>query len=353
MRHSLLSDKDSSAGKGKQVRKKNRFIWVLLLVAALLGCDGKNESKMENTDMISHRIGRLVVDLPAEFSTDGSTTAIIIPRDNNALASKMEIHVVSSGTSKKQFEDAVVSRQAKLLKAGAEDENALKETIKRPDGSTLFRILKIGEAYASEVNQLVGDTYVRITAVSYRGTFEKVEAALHHFASSLVPVSSGKAADFCLGTISFSGANQDESAQFYYRSTRRPDLRIEVSLDTFQPDADKPLLTRMSDDTSLLKVFDIKHRTLRKHELTVAGMRAQEWLGVARLGSKEGTEYNFVLETLRPTPGPFAPYVQVQLMSGQYDAAGVKQPNSLDDESALQLWDPIVKSIRMGGSAGK
>lgn len=352
MRNPLLFDKDCRTGKGKQVRQRNALVWLILIVT-LLGCHEKSKPKMENVEMISHRIGRLIVDFPAEFGSDGGATAIIIPRDNNPLASKMEVHIVSTGASQQQFANAVSSRKLELLKAGADDENALKETLKRTDGSVLFRILKVGSAYTSELNELVGNTHVRITAVSYHGTFDKVESALYHFAASIVPVSSGKASDFCLGAISIGGTNQEESAQFFYRSTQRPDLRIEASLDTFQSDPEKPLLARMSDDASLLKIFDLKHRTLRKNELTVAGMRAQEWLGVARLGNEENTEYNFVLETLRPIPGPSMPSMQIQLMSGQYNMAGVKQPNSLDDESALQLWDPIVKSIRRAQSSNR
>jgi hypothetical protein len=301
---------------------------------------------MEKLEMISHRIGRLTIDLPAEFGTDGEAVATIIPRENNALSSKMEVHVVSSGTSPQKFENAVSSRKLELLKAGAGDGNSLKETIKRPDGSVLFRTLKVGDAYVSELNQLVGDVHVRITATSYHRTFEKVEATLIQFASLIVPTSAARASDLSLGVISIGGVNLDESVQFYCRSDKRPDLRIEVALDTFQPDSDPPLLTRMSSDTSLLKVFDVKHRTLRKNELVVAGMRAQEWLGVARLGSKDNTEYNFALETLRPVPGPLAPSLHVQLMSGQYDMAGIKKPNSLDDDSALRIWDAVVQSIR-------
>jgi hypothetical protein len=345
----LLSNKDSGVGKGKQVRKKHQWFWLVLLIIALLGCQGKSKPKMENLNMISHRAGRLIVDLPDEFRSDGGATATFTPRGNNALATKMEVQVVSSDTSRQKFDNAVALHKLELLKAGPDDENALKETLARPDGSVLFRMVKVGNAYISELNQLVGDVHVRITAASYHGTYEKVEGALFQFAALIVPLAAGKASDFVLDTVSVGGINVDETAQFYYRSTRRPDLRIEIAIDTFQPDADKPLLARMSGDASLLKVFDVNHRTVRKGELTVAGMHAQEWLGVARLGKNNDTEYNFVLETLRPAPGPFRPAMQLQLMSGQYDVSGVKLPNSLDDDKALQLWDPIIKSVRTAG----
>lgn len=300
----------------------------------------------ENVNMIPHCIGRLIVDLPEEFAPHGGTTGTVIPRDTNALSSKMEIEVVSVGINKQQFQSEIASRKLELTKAGTDTENALKATFDKPDGSVLFRILKVADGYIGELDKLVGNAHVRISAVSYHKTFEQVETDIVHFASAIVPAGIGTPSDFCLGAVSVGGINLEESAQFYFSSNRRPDLHIEVNVDTFQPDKTKPLLARMSDAGSLVKVFDIKHRTLRKNELTVAGMRAQEWLGVANLGEREGIEYNFTLETLRQVPGPFNPALQIQLMSGQYDKSGVKHPNSLDDGSALQLWDPIVKSIR-------
>lgn len=286
------------------------------------------------------------MDLPEEFVPHGGATAIVIPRDANTLSSKMEIEVVSVGMNQQQFQSAIASRKLELAKGGTETENALKATFNEPDGAVLFRILKVADGYIGELDKLIGNAHVRITAVSYDGTFERVERDIVHFASAILPADASKPSDFCLGAVSVGGVNLEETAQFYFGSTQRPDLGIEINVDTFQPDKSQPLLARMSDDGSLLKIFDIKHRTLRKTELVVAGMHAQEWLGVANLGAKEGTEYNFTLETLRKVPGPFDPSLQIQMMSGQYDKNGEKHPNSLDDESALQLWDAIVKSIR-------
>lgn len=323
-----------------------RLISAALCIISLFGCTEKKNLVIENMNMVPHCIGRLIVDLPEEFTPHGGATAIIIPRDANSLSSKMEIEVVSVGINQQQFESAVASRKLELAKGGTDTENALKTTFNEPDGGILFRILKVGNGYIGELDKLVGKAHIRISAVSYDGTFERVERDIVQFASAIVPVDASKPSDFCLGAVSVGGINLEETAQFYFGSTQRPDLSIEINIDTFQPDKSQPLLARMSNDGSLLNIFDIKHRALRKNELRVAGMRAQEWLGVANLGAQEGTEYNFTLETLRKVPSPLNPAMQIQMMSGQYDKNGVKHPNSLDDGSALQLWDAIVRSIR-------
>lgn len=346
MRRALWGDENSSAGKGELVKAIRRIVWVMFFVVTLFGCNGKKSSAMDKIEMTPHRIGRLTVDLPAEFAPDGEVSAILIPSSGNALMSKLEVHVVSSGTSRQEFDRAVAQRKEDLAKAGTDTENALKESFKTKDGSVMFRILKVADGYIAELDKLVADNYVRISAVSYDGTYQQVEATVDHFASLIVPTNVSKATDFCLGAVAVRGANAEESAEFSYRSKLRLDLKVEVSIDTFQPDASRSLIARMSDGSSLLNIFDVNHRVLRKDELKVAGMRAQEWLGVAELGGKSGTEYKFVLETLRPTPGPLTPAMQVQLLSGQYDRAGAKLQNSLDDATALQLWDPIIKSIR-------
>jgi hypothetical protein len=219
-----------------------QIILATLCIISLFDCNKKKILETEKVNMIPQCIGRLVVDLPEEFAPHGGATAVVIPRDVNSLSSKMEIEVVSVGMNQQQFQGAIALRKTALAKGGTETENALKATFNQADGAVLFRILKVADGYIGELDKLVGNTHVRISAVSYHGTFEQVEADIVHFASAVVPADASTPADFCLGTVSVSGINLEETAQFYFGSTRRPDLGIEINVDTFQPEEKMPLL---------------------------------------------------------------------------------------------------------------
>lgn len=314
----------------------------------LSGCTDGKTHKMENRNLVEQRIGRFKLDLPADFSLLGRSPVIIVPRDENSLGTKMEIESFSAKMTKQEFESAVAERAKELEEAGDEFEDKLELVTKQPDGSVIFRVRRIKDAYFSELDSLVDGIYMRTTARSYHGTYEQVEKSLLHFARTIVPLSAGSPSDFCIGYICVPGTSSFEAAQFIYRSSQRRDIRIEISVDTYQPDSDKPLLVRISGEDSLLKVFDLQHRVLRKGELTVAGMHAQEWLGSANMeDDRNSVEYKFVMETLRTDPGPSKPSMHVELMTGRSRGNENISHNSLTKDGALQMWDTIIGSIEL------
>ena len=88
---------------------------------------------------------------------------------------------------------------------------------------------------------------------------------------------------------------------------------------------------------------------LRKAELKVAGMRAQEWLGWAMLeeGKNRHKEPTFNLETMRTVPSLEQPLMHLDMLTGQADVSGdlnTKPPSGCE---AITMWNTIVKSIRL------
>jgi len=49
---------------------------------------------------------------------------------------------------------------------------------------------------------------------------------------------------------------------------------------------------------------------------------------------------------MRPAPGEQQPRIHLELDSGQSGPNGESFDNSLDDQSAVALWDSVVKTIR-------
>lgn len=122
---------------------------------------------------------------------------------------------------------------------------------------------------------------------------------------------------------------------------------FEVDIDTYVPDDRVRLLERMSGPASLLKVFDVGHTVFRSGERTVAGMRAQEWLGLVPTGTDEdGKGFQFTMETLRPLPGEATPRLNVTFETAQPLENGSSTKALISEDEAIQLWDSVIVSLR-------
>lgn len=310
--------------------------------------DGQTERlpALQKAEMRSHCIGRYMVDLPKDFDAVAGFTGSIEPSGGNDLETRIEIQTVAIGLDRRGFEAAMMQRRQELAADSFGHTNTLEDVFNGPSGSVLFRILRIKDAYLGEIDTLIDGTHVRMTANSYHGTFQRVEKELFVFLSRLVPTRFAGPDDFCAGTFSIKGANTVEMAEFAYRSVQRPDVFIKVQTDTFAPYSATPLLSRINGADSLLKLFDIRHRVLRQGYVTAAGMRAQEWLGAARLEEDGPVEYKFSLETLGTAYGSIGPSILVDLTSGKIHGRGEKSANPLREASALQIWDAVIGSLR-------
>lgn len=299
---------------------------------------------MKEADLVAHYIGRNIIDLPADFRLAGPSLATFVPVFAGEVGAEIEITIVDVDMPHSQFLGAVDDRRKLLAKAGGSGEDVLVAAVKQSENSVLFRVIEVGDSYLSEMDVYIGGSYLRVVGHSYHGKFSAVESSMARFIERIGSASEKNDANaFHFGPLSISGRNTQERADFLFRSAKRPDVLISIAIDTYGPDEKKALLSRMAGN-SLLATFDVKHRVLRKRELTVSGMRAQEWLGVARL--EDDDNYGFAFETMRQTPGPDKPMLHIELDSGQYDINRNKQPNSLTVRTALDLWDTIIKSIR-------
>jgi hypothetical protein len=315
------------------------------------GCESREKTTVQttNNEMRTFPIGRHLIDLPKGFELAG-VSAIFTPVGMNEDSSTFDLMIKPERVTQSEFSTFVVERRSAILNAAGARTDILKEEKSLGNDAVLFRILEIKESFKSELHLLKGERYLRVKTDSFNSHFLEAEDRLTAFASniSLLTPSPESQTGFCLGPFMIKGTYEGEYATLSFRDQRRPDIVISVEINTYTSDETKTLLQSVSGPDSLLTIFDAGNKVLRKGELEVAGMHAQEWLSWIKLGNdRDEKHFGFALETIRAKPGPTQPHLRLELDTGEYDSHGTKQPNSLSDHDAMALWDSIVKSIRL------
>lgn len=151
--------------------------------------------------------------------------------------------------------------------------------------------------------------------------------------------------EFCLGPVTIKGNFDLEKADFLFMNGSG--AQFEVNVDTYAPDNSVPLLARMTGPDSLLKFFDVRPTVFRAGERTATGMRAQEWLGAARITDNEVAKaLQFTLETMRPVPGSAAPGINLTFETAQPLENGSQTKTLISYDEAIRLWDTVVSSLQ-------
>lgn len=217
--------------------------------------------------------------------------------------------------------------------------------------TALYRINRIKDAYISEINFLREGRYLTVSLKSYGNSFLSAEKKLLEFVEKIDANTDGNtsAGGFCIGSVNVRGDFKEEIGSVRFRDARHPDTSFGIEIDSFQPDDKISLLSRTSGPDSLLAKMDADPVVLRKRDLTVSGMQAQEWLAWFKLGPNgDQKEFAFTLETMRPSPGKLSPSLQLSFETGNSPASGTVDPYVMADKDAIALWDVVVKSIRPG-----
>jgi hypothetical protein len=315
---------------------------VLVLIAA--GCDGKKtddlaHSKM-NPVMKTQCIGRSLVDLPDGYTLKTGASAMFTPIQDVVESAKIDLRITPI-TDKAAFVAQVKARHAELAAAGSGETDRLTLAREISDGGMLYRVREIDDAYQSEIHWLLRDQYLVATIHSYKNQMNEAEELLYSLMKNIAyqdePTAASKA--FCFSRVAVGGNYRAEAASLRFKNALRPDISFSVDVDTFRRDDTETLLQRVGGPNSLLRKFKAKESVLRKGELEVAGMRAQEWGASIMLGEDEDEKkLGLTLETMRSVPSPSAPKIHLEM-----DVSGRSAP---DEKGALLLWDSVVRTIR-------
>lgn len=293
-------------------------------------------------------IGRHQMELPADFEQSmGSTSVFTLPGVTETGA-PINLAVKSGRMDMGEFKLQVDKRHAAIQGAARKATDILKEVIPVSKEAVIFRINEVEDAYKDELHLWKGGVYLVATTASYENTYKEAEARLNAFAANIEVTARTPQPGFCLGPVVVKGKYVGEYGKLSYRSKNAPDVQVAVVVDTYARDEKKSLLQRVSGGDSLLTRMNAHPTVLRKGELQVAGMRAQEWLSTMKLGQQgEKKQIGFALETMRPAPAPLQPMIHLEFDTGKKGGDPALPPSALSDDEAVTFWDSIVKTIKV------
>jgi Tle cognate immunity protein 4 C-terminal domain/Tle cognate immunity protein 4 N-terminal domain len=343
-----------------------RQITALVILFFLQACGQSEKERMTiielTKEMQTHCIGRYLIDLPKSFEPmkiSGVNTLFSPAGVDFQEAPKMTLEVFKKDVSPEQFKVGVDQRITKLKMerhAYKKEEPLFAFAQKNSDYETLIRRQEAdapdGGYYFSEIHLQLAQIYAVTQAKSYENKFAVAEKWLTEFAHSISPLTSATSTQkgFCVGPLVVNGNYGREVVDFAFRSKKYPDIFITIAMDTFGNNAETTLLQRANDPKNLLKKFDVSYSTLRKGELKVGTMKAQEVLVSFKDTDEDGKptkEHKLMLETSREKPSAAEPKISLRISTGQQDPQGERHTSSLSDQEAMGIWDAIIKSIRL------
>jgi hypothetical protein len=297
---------------------------------------------------VSHCVGRSVIGIPETFAPTqiitGQFKTTAMKREDESI----ELLVRAGGLTSAQFQTEVAQVRNEIAQRTSGKVDVLRLERVLDDQTVLFRVQEIDDAYKSKIVLLRDGNVIHASLESFNNKFAHAEDLLLAFAKSIKSVtheqSPAPTNGFCLGAIEIFTDLTEEAALFRFSDGEGSTLGFD--LDTYTADEEIPLLKRVSGPDSLLAMLKVHHRVLRAGERTVAGMRAQEWLGWAQTGETE-EKYAFALETMRSVPGKNTPRIHLSLDTGQRLANGKQPRKTMSAQEAINLWDSVVGSIRL------
>jgi hypothetical protein len=315
----------------------------------LLGCDAKKEGQAMRSireQMIARCVGRNSISIPESYKESAITTGFFRSAGSDKQSSSFEVIVRRGIYNHQQFLSEVQRRRLEITRGGSENVNVIRLDRELKDGSIIMRLQEIQDAYVSEINFLRGENMVTVKLESYHGEYVKAEDSLIEFASRFKAIDKNRPnSGFCLGGVEVAGKFDSESGSFWFLDGHGSDFEIEI--DTYAKDDETSLLARMSGSKSLLAVFDVNHKVLRARERLVAGMRAQEWLGWAKISEEpEAKTLKFALDTMRENPSTGQPNIGITFNTAKALDDGTPTKTLITDDEAMQLWDAVIDSIK-------
>lgn len=333
-----------------------RFSAVLVLVAciALTACNKRN--KPENTmsikseEKIVHCLGRYELTLPADLKQLPGTIAEFKFIDQGENTGTIMLNVVQLDAERKYYERSVQQRLAELIPQKEANLDGFEESTTISSGLTSFRIRKVRNTHVTELHAYLGSSYFVASLKSRDNEYPAALAQLSRFVGN-IRISNGRAygngdTGFCIGPVLVRGDYNVESVVTAYRSEKRPDIVLKITMNTFVGDEADTLLDRVEGPNSLFNMFGMPHKVLRKRELKVGEMRAQEWLGQVTNPDTQKSNFAFSLETIRTNPSLLSPKIHIDFDTGTKGLDGAERQTSMSQSEAVDLWDAIIASIQ-------
>lgn len=326
---------------------------IVLLICAIcgLGCFDRRESIVSTGGELKtfkYCVGRSFIEIPDSLKSSSLASGVFKEKGLGNQAPAIDIDISTSEVSMANYLVQVRKREAEIREREGGNINMLRNVRKIKDNITIFRVQSIDDAYVSEAVALIEGGLVSVRLDSFRNQFDQAEQRIIDIIYRLrYPdyTAGGNMSGFCLGRLILAGDFDAEMGDYAFLS--KNGIHLSVNVDTYRPNEDIDLLSRVSGPKSLLSIFKVDHTVLRAREFNMAGVRAQEWLSWAILQDNSDVRtHTFELQTIRPMPSKAKPLISVTLRTAQAQGDGVYATTSTPDEEAIILWDRIVKSIQ-------
>lgn len=288
-------------------------------------------------------IGRHLLDVPTS-----ATTSI-----GDAEVDVIAIERVPTFLSDSDYAAHLQQHEQKLRMSAHETEGSRLRSVRTANGDTLKLFVSRVDERSTRTSLVEGFLYANPAAwrLHFRASDKDVDAIAARIAdiagkvtpraADLQPTSAGACiADGLLQrkpqeTETFSGGARDQSLSW----------TLNFTSDTQGDYAPNERLFARVDRAIEMAGSGSGIKTLRRATLTVAGRSAQEY--VALYPEKGATIFDAKLETYG-TRSPMSPMVKLSLEVGWPDKPNPQDPRKfLNQEQALELWDAIVKSVRL------
>ena len=298
-------------------------------------------------------IGRYVMELPVRWKRQqagvdsGGDATFYFGHDENFT--KIDASV-EDGVAEKDFESAVNARESLLR----EKENF------SIDASMFLSREEIGpkvallSSYASvdstdairlEVHAMVGQSHVVLGETAYspaaRPGVQTRLISMLSTAHGLDDRASEEGGGFCVGGVVFEPESDYEESGIAYAGTfAGVPVKLQVDINSFDQPSNEPGLIERGERN--LDGLGVRPKKLRAGPRQLAGLGGEEWLGAF---DENGQRlHGFYAETSARKPARESPSLMLSLLTG--DEEGGPEAKSIDDDSAIALWDQVLASIR-------
>ncbi len=297
-------------------------------------------------------VGRLLVDLPQDMEPDGDVE-LYYGLGRDFQTAKLEI--VQLQADKPAF-DTVVARRLATLTQDVQDatpsKNKLADTRRLDDRTTL--ILAHDEPvmhgyFLAEILFMRGGSIGRLTRHVYdKDNPKDIEARLIDLVGRINavddPLRAGKGT--CLGSLLIDGDQDGEDFTLSMRSSRFPDVVVGIAINSMIAQDDGGLLKRVDGKQGVLAALGATGTTIRRGKTSISGRAAEELVTSVKEHGKVSRQFD--AETLLLKPSTFEqPQIHVDMsMGGQVPNGDYVDP-SWSEPAGLELWEAIVKSVRL------
>lgn len=298
-------------------------------------------------------IGRYLVDIPEAFTPTAATYAqFYYGLDKNFRT--VDLSIPASSGDQAALDALVDKRVAELTSTfhfASATKNMLAADRRLPDGSRLLRAYEDSRSTATSKSELysrqgTATALFARTVYSHESSAE-VDASLIRIAgaSSHAKSASSAGRGACLGPIVVDAAQDAEILHPSFQSAQYPDVVISIDMNSVVAKSDGGLFARVAAKSDLLSKFVAHSDTLRKDKIAIAGRAAEEILEAGKDHDK--VVRSFTAETVLSAPSTFAqPLIAIDMtMGGQ--VKDEYRDASLTEAQSLEVWDAIIKSVRI------